>query len=141
MQTEADIIKVGAIIFDELRRILISKSRNKDVWFFVGGKLENEETHEQCLKRELMEELGVEVVGSPKFYLESPVELGAGDTQKRTVKIFVYLVEIVGNPKPSSEIESIHWLNIEDFKFKKFPLGSILEVHTIPRLISDGLMR
>ena len=141
MKQTADILKVGAIILSAEGRLLISKSYNKDIWIFVGGKIENGETHEDCLRRELKEELGVEVVGTPTFYIQSPVEIAAGDAKGRTVQIFEYLVDINSEPKPSAEVESIHWLSADEFQTKIFPLGSILEHYAIPALIADGKMR
>lgn len=138
MEATADIIKVGAIILDSHGRILISKSRGRNLWYFVGGKIEKGETHEDCLRRELREELGVEISGTPTWYAASPVELADEDKQGRTLQIFQYLVSIVGEPKASSEIESIHWLSKEEFLSERFPLGRMLKLHAIPALIADG---
>ena len=52
---------VAAVIFDE-NKILVSQRDGGDMagrWEFPGGKIETGETHEQALKREIMEELGI----------------------------------------------------------------------------------
>lgn len=63
---EVDAIK--AIILDGKKLLA---ARNKEVkWFFLpGGQREGKESDEQCLQRELLEELGVEFT-SMKFYKE-----------------------------------------------------------------------
>jgi 8-oxo-dGTP diphosphatase len=55
----------AAIIENEIGQILIAR-RKKDkaqggLWEFPGGKIENNETIEECLKRELLEEMNIEI--------------------------------------------------------------------------------
>ncbi len=133
-------IKAGAIILNREGRLLIAKSKKNPYWIFVGGRTEPGETLEQCLRREIKEELGTELAQC-SFYMESPIEKASGDPQGRTIQIFAYRAEIAGEPRPSSEVEALHWLSAEDYRREAFPLGSVLHDHVIPRLIEDGLMR
>lgn len=72
---------VAAAILVKDNRILIAKRSAKDKfankWEFPGGKIEEGETPEECLKRELKEELDIEVVIGD-FFAESnyPYENG-----------------------------------------------------------------
>ena len=136
--TKADLLKVGALIFDARKRLLIVKPKKNDFWLFVGGKIEPEETFEECLAREIREELGVELAATPIFYGDSPIEPAAGDRLGRTVQIAAYIVTVQGTPLPSAEIEALHWLSADDYYAKMFLLGSILDKYFIPRLIAEG---
>ncbi len=65
-QTSREIVDVAAGLIFREGRLLITQ-RQEDVhlaglWEFPGGKREPNETFEQCLERELREELGVEVM-------------------------------------------------------------------------------
>jgi 8-oxo-dGTP diphosphatase len=57
-------IKVTAAIIMDSGKVFIAKrkppGRMPGMWEFPGGKIENGETPEHCLKRELQEELGVD---------------------------------------------------------------------------------
>lgn len=63
-------VAIGVVV-DE-RKILISKRRANDsyggYWEFPGGKARTGEDERTCLKREMMEELGIEVAVRPHFY-------------------------------------------------------------------------
>jgi len=65
MTTKPLVLVAAAALIDTEGRILIAKRpRGKSLaglWEFPGGKLESGETPEQCLIRELEEELGVRV--------------------------------------------------------------------------------
>lgn len=135
------ILKSGAIIINSEGRMLIVKPKNKDFWLFVGGKIEEGETPEEALEREIKEELDANLKGFPIFYMESPIEAAAGDKLGRTIQIKIFTVELDREPEPSSEIEKIHWISKEEFEKEEFLLGSILGEHVIPKLISEGLIR
>ncbi|KAA9002433.1 (deoxy)nucleoside triphosphate pyrophosphohydrolase [Paenibacillus spiritus] len=61
----------AAIIEDRQGRILIARKRRgkaqKGLWEFPGGKLEPGETPEACLKRELLEEMGLRIRPYARF--------------------------------------------------------------------------
>ena len=63
------IVQVTAAIIAREGRILITQRRQKDrmagMWEFPGGKLETGETPDQCLRRELLEELEMDAMIGP----------------------------------------------------------------------------
>ena len=61
----SDIVKVTAAILVKNNKIIIAKrgpdDHLADKWEFPGGKIEINETPEQCLKREMKEEFDIDV--------------------------------------------------------------------------------
>jgi 8-oxo-dGTP diphosphatase len=61
-------------------KFLVCRKKNKDYYFFPGGHVEFNETAIDALKREIMEELGLEIKkavlmgGSEHFFIEDCVE-------------------------------------------------------------------
>ncbi len=59
-------IQVAAAIMTDSGRVFIAKrkppGRMPGMWEFPGGKIEKGETPQQCLKRELYEEFGIDVI-------------------------------------------------------------------------------
>lgn len=80
-----NILKVTAAVIEKNGKILIAKRRKGDRhglrWEFPGGKIDSGETPEECLKRELREELGIEaeigdfICRSTFTYMLVPLEL------------------------------------------------------------------
>jgi 8-oxo-dGTP diphosphatase len=77
--------QVTAAIIEKDGKILIARRKKndplKDKWEFPGGKIEPNEKPEECLRRELLEELGVdtrvgEFINSSKYeYAHISIEL------------------------------------------------------------------
>lgn len=131
-----NIKKAGALIFKD-NKFLIVKPNDRPYFINPGGKYEKGESAEDCLRRELKEELQVEVV-SMKHYKNYEIDKAAHSDNKLTLEL--YIVEIKGEPKPSAEIGELVWLSKEDFNSKKFNLAPSFS-KIVPDLIKDGLLQ
>ncbi len=99
---------VGAAVLRD-GRVLASRRtdppRLAGLWEFPGGKVEPHESDDDALRRELLEELGVQAVVGQRLGPQVPI----GDT----AVLRVYLVTIVGEPELVDH--DIHrWLSLEE---------------------------
>lgn len=65
-------IRVAAAIIENEQGLLLIARRKPEksqggLWEFPGGKLEEGESPEACLRRELMEEMGIEIAVQKRF--------------------------------------------------------------------------
>jgi 8-oxo-dGTP diphosphatase len=128
---ELDVVAVAAIA--DRRLLLVSKRVAPDVFYLPGGKREPGEDDLTCLRRELAEELGVEVV-APRAWREivAPAALEPG----RTMRMAVYLASLAGQPNASAELAELRWWRPGE------PLGlaPAIEHHLVPGLRAAGLL-
>ena len=127
--------KAAALIFSN-ERMMIVKPRGKPYFISPGGKYEGGETAEECLRRELKEELSVELT---KFKPYRTYEIAKAAHSNLPLRLELYLVEIKGEPKPSAEIEEIAWLSKADFEAGKYNLAPSFSEFTWD-LISEGFL-
>lgn len=107
-----DAITVCAAIMVAENRILIAKRHphleQGGLWEFPGGKLEAGETPEQCLARELHEELGVSVcVGG--FFAESVFAY-----PEKVIRLLAYWVQCDETEFILQDHEQIRWVYAEE---------------------------
>lgn len=145
IQNKPDIIKIAGLPINQDGHLLIVKPKNKGLWISLGGKLEKGETDEQCLRREIIEELNIDCTSTMKHFLNTPIEIAANTTDK-TVVIRFYLLELDQEPQPDNiEIEDYRWISKKDFEEiiqnKSINIGSGLELYAIPKLISEGILK
>ncbi|MBI2075823.1 MAG: NUDIX domain-containing protein [Candidatus Aenigmarchaeota archaeon] len=127
--------KVGALILVD-RKILLARPKNKNAFLIPGGKREGDESDEQTLRREIMEELGTEII-TMKHYGTFQDEAVFGGM----VKIAAYLCGVKGRMKPQSEIEEIRFFGKDELqKSSGEYIGSVMKNHILPKLIADGLL-
>ena len=85
------------------------------LWEFPGGKQEAGETLEECLEREIKEELGLEV-RAEKLLLTVDHEY-----EDRFISLYFFLcAQLGGEPKPL-ECEEMRWVRPEDLTQYRFP--------------------
>lgn len=126
--------RIAAVIVKN-GKLLMEKGRGcKELWM-PGGKIKEGESDQECLKRELKEELKAEIT-SMKFFKEY---LGKSFYNDWMNKQKVYIVSIVGEIQPGAEIEDYVWLSREDFENKKHAMIPITEKEITPDLIKNRL--
>jgi 8-oxo-dGTP diphosphatase len=102
-------VAAGAMIFDDEGRILLLDHvfRPDCGWGIPGGFLSKGEQPEAALRRELKEEIGIEV---------EAVEILFARTLPRLRQIEIYFrARAIGRPEPCSfEIRSAGWFSVDD---------------------------
>ncbi len=115
-----DCIRVVAGVFEKGGRILIAKRKKNSSlggkWEFPGGKLEDGETPQECLKRELMEEFGIESkVGDFICSTRHPLNC------QTTIDLSVYKVKHVSGEFCLYDHEEIRWIGRAELNHYDFP--------------------
>ena len=114
-------VEVAAGLIFRDGKLLISRRRAQDhlggLWEFPGGKRESGETFEECLRRELHEELGVNVeVGA---LLESITHDYPG---KRVLLRFFRCRLAAGEPEPRPlDCAAVAWISRDELAGYEFP--------------------
>ncbi len=104
--------KYGLIIVKE-NKFLICKKKSTELFILPGGKPEGNETPRECIKREILEELGCKTDIESLKYLGDFSDIAANE-KDLIVHIYLYSGKIIGEPKPSSEIEELRWFGKDD---------------------------
>lgn len=105
-------IKVTAgIIVRDGKFLIARRGQGKHLegcWEFPGGKVEDGESPEDCLDRELREELSidVEVLG----YITENVHA----YPEKTIKLIAYLVKYLGGEFKLTSHDRIQWVNFDE---------------------------
>lgn len=101
----------GEILID--RRLEVGEMGG--LWEFPGGKIEDGETVENCVKREIKEELGIDVlVGERLITLEHQYN-------KFKVTLFVYYCQYIKGIPQTIECLEVRWVNISELDRYTFP--------------------
>lgn len=102
----------AAIILDADGKVLLARRSEGDPhgarWEFPGGKLRRGESPEECLRRELQEELGIEAEVKGVFHA---VNQDLGD---RSILLLAYLCRWKPGPIELREHGACEWIHLED---------------------------
>lgn len=135
--------KIGLLILNEDQtKFLVcepgDKYEEKRVTQFLmpGGQLE-ESSDEECLNREIKEELDCQITPGSIKYLETYEDEAAH--AGKTVMIKLYEGKLSGVAKPSSEIGALHWIGKNDINNQK--VSPIIKNKIIPDLLAKNILK
>jgi mutator protein MutT len=123
-------ISVKAVLVDAGRACLLFNER--DQWELPGGRLEQGETPEDCLRREVREEIGLEPV------VESLVDARAFEpVPGKEVFILVYRCRLLapGTVVLSAEHRQAGWFSLAEMESLVLPTGYL---GSIKRALDSG---
>lgn len=108
-----------AVIWNQHQQILIDRRLPQGVmgglWEFPGGKIEPGETIEECIEREIKEELGIEIAVG-----EHLITIDHTYTHLRVTLMVYHCRLVTGIPQPI-ECDEICWVNLHDLEKFIFP--------------------
>ncbi|HTX18787.1 MAG TPA: (deoxy)nucleoside triphosphate pyrophosphohydrolase [Bacteroidota bacterium] len=106
-------INVAVGVIRASSRILVCQrkktSRYPLKWEFPGGKLENGESVPAGLRRELLEELGIDATIGPELHRQEWVYPDSG-----TFRVFYHWVESYSGEVRNNVFEQIRWVDIAE---------------------------
>jgi 8-oxo-dGTP diphosphatase len=113
------LIRVTAAIIERDGKILLAKRKKDDPlkgkWEFPGGKIEGNESPEDCLRRELHEELGIDVkVGA--FLCSSTFAY-----EHIAVDLLVYRIESFTGDATAYDHAELAWVAPSDLRNYEMP--------------------
>jgi 8-oxo-dGTP diphosphatase len=123
--------KVVAAIIKDKDKILIAQRNSKDhlagKWEFPGGKIKPGETPEECLVREIREELRIDVeIGS--FYDDNIY--GSKD---QAIHLLFYRAEIINGKVTAIVHDNVKWITIKELARFDFAPADIPIVKRLER--------
>lgn len=114
---------IGVAVIWKDQRILIDRRKPEGLlgglWEFPGGKLEPGETIEECIQREIREELAIEIeVGEQLIVVDHTY------THFR-VTLNVHHCQYVAGEPQAIECDEIRWVSVNELSDYPFPKANI----------------
>jgi 8-oxo-dGTP pyrophosphatase MutT (NUDIX family) len=107
-------IRVAALALIRDRRLLMVTARGRDVMYLPGGKIDPGETPAEAAAREAFEEVSVRVDASSLRRLFTLRVQAHGEPEGRLVEMHVFAGETPDEPRPSNEVDAVHWVTTAD---------------------------
>ena len=121
------------LIFNSQNQLLITRRGSGDFkgkWEFPGGKLEENETEEQCLKREIFEELNIDI--NVDYFLMN----NSHSYPTFTVELISYVSTIRNGDIELFDHDKYEWVEINRLKEFDFLDG---DLPIIEKIISNKI--
>jgi 8-oxo-dGTP diphosphatase len=126
---------VSCAVIEKHGRILIARRKSGDhmagKWEFPGGKIEPGETSEQCLKRELLEELGVEIAVD-EFICSSSWKY-----DHATIKLLAFKATLISGELILHDHAEIRWVTSRELADYDFPEADVPIIRYLTASISS----
>jgi mutator protein MutT len=107
----------AALIFHEEKLLITQRRKNSHLgglWEFPGGKREPQETFEECLVREIREELGIEISVGELF------EEIFHDYPEKSVHLKFFMCRLISGEPQTLGCAAFKWISkfeLDDYKF------------------------
>lgn len=124
MSREAGLIRAVVGILKRDDKILVGQRPNgkpySGYWEFPGGKIEPNESAQAALKRELHEELGIDLISATPWFEHTH------SYPDKTVRLEMWLVEKFKGEPESKENQVLRWVTLPEMKALRLLEGNWL---------------
>lgn len=109
-------IKCVCLVIEKQDKLLLVQARNRDKYYFPGGKIDKGETYKKALQRELNEELQLDIPESSLIYMDTVVgEAYPQENMQTELNCFYTTADVDWTTVvPSQEITDLQWIDKKD---------------------------
>lgn len=109
---------VHGLLVNPSGEILLHRREDSDLWAIPGGKINPDESVGQCLRREMSEELGVEVADQRLLgiYTDPSYMLAVDDDVQRVFLVVFRCVIKTGTPTVTDETVEFRWFSRDNLR-------------------------
>ena len=133
--------KAGLLVLNEDQtEFLVCEKAPEHVtadYIMPGGKIE-EPNEIETLKAEIKEELDCEINPNELEFIGEYTDVASGRPD-RDVSIKLWKGELIGEPKPSTEVKFIHWIGKSAIDNPR--VSPIIRNKIIPDLVKRGILK
>jgi ADP-ribose pyrophosphatase YjhB (NUDIX family) len=134
--SKTSLIDKLAYLYLRNNQVLVSLTRGKDKWYIPGGKRESGESDQQALRREVKEELSVELRPDTIEYYGTFTAQAHDKPQGVMVQMACYFAEFKGELKPDNEIAALDF-----FSYQQKEQTGYVDQLIFEQLFEDGLLK
>ncbi len=131
-------IPCGVALIQKGREFLISQRRKEDtfgsLWEFPGGKKNSDESFEDCVVREVKEEIGIDVAVHTKFMqIRRPYH-------ERIIWLNFFLCSHLSGEPKAIECERVVWVDVDQLSQYKFPPANEKVIRRLKLKLNDSTL-
>lgn len=130
-----DLHVAAAIIIHDSKILIAKRAPQKSLagfWEFPGGKIESGETGEECLKREILEELGIEIIVD-SFFMSNRHQYG-----QTSIALHAYFCQLITFDIKLIDHDEIKWLEKNEMINIEFAPADVKIVEELISNINSG---
>jgi 8-oxo-dGTP pyrophosphatase MutT (NUDIX family) len=106
------VIRCACLLVKRHQKVLLARVRNNELWYLPGGTIEVNETPEDALVREVLEELGV-AIDRTTIALERQIT-GPAYGRDGLVELNCFTALWSGQMAPNAEVSELAWFGADD---------------------------
>ncbi|MDH5825598.1 NUDIX domain-containing protein [Sphingobacterium sp. SG20118] len=120
------------------RKLLLAYSNNKKAWYLPGGKVDHGEDSVQSLRREVLEELLVDLDNERLRYYCHITAPAYGENPSVIMEQDCFIYDLREEIQPSNEIGAVRYFSRTEYELEQIRVIGVLMV--FDQLETDGLI-